>query len=78
MTVPSDTSSRKYVEWMAKVWKMNDERNKTSNFYPDGTPKIFYLGKPWLNIYGYGHATKRCSECGKWECDPNGIGHYRG
>jgi hypothetical protein len=23
-----DTSSKEYVEWMAKVWKANDERNK--------------------------------------------------
>jgi hypothetical protein len=23
-----DTSSKEYVEWMAKVWKLNDERNK--------------------------------------------------
>lgn len=23
-----DTHSREYVEWMAAVWKANDERNK--------------------------------------------------
>lgn len=23
-----DTKSKEYVEWMAKVWKMNAERNK--------------------------------------------------
>lgn len=23
-----DTRSREYVEWMASVWKANDERNK--------------------------------------------------
>lgn len=23
-----DTSSKEYVEWMANVWKLNDERNK--------------------------------------------------
>jgi hypothetical protein len=23
-----DTSSREYVEWMAGVWKANDDRNK--------------------------------------------------
>ena len=23
-----DTSSKEYVEWMASVWKANDERNK--------------------------------------------------
>jgi hypothetical protein len=23
-----DIRSREYVEWMAKVWKLNDERNK--------------------------------------------------
>lgn len=47
--------------------------------YPDGAPKTFYPDKPWLNKYGYTHrTTERCCECGKWECDPKGIGHYRG
>jgi hypothetical protein len=47
--------------------------------YPDGSPKTFYPDKPWLNKYGYTHhTTERCGECGKWECDPKGIGHYRG
>jgi hypothetical protein len=23
-----DTRSKEYVEWMANVWKLNDERNK--------------------------------------------------
>lgn len=23
-----DTSSKEYVEWMANVWRLNDERNK--------------------------------------------------
>lgn len=46
--------------------------------YPDGTPKTYYPEKPWLNEYGYSHRTSRCSECDEWECDPNGIGHYRG
>lgn len=26
--VPKDTRSKEYVEWMAAVWKANDERNK--------------------------------------------------
>ena len=46
--------------------------------YPDGTLKTFYPDKPWLNKYGYPHRThEKCKECGKWECDAEGIGHYR-
>lgn len=26
--VPTDTRSKEYVEWMANVWRLNDERNK--------------------------------------------------
>lgn len=47
--------------------------------YPDGTPKTFYPGRRDLNSYGYAHReTAPCRECGEWECDPNGVGHYRG
>lgn len=61
---------------MAAVWAANDARNKAT--YPDGTPKTFREGRPDLNSYGYQHATCRCKECGEWECDPNGVGHYCG
>lgn len=60
---------------VAFVWKLNSERNVS---YPDGTPKTFYPGKSHLNQFGYGHRTNKCPECGMWECDPQGIGHYRG
>ena len=53
--------------------------------YPDGTPKTFYTDpktgevKLWLNQFGYTNdRTERCKECGEWECDQNGVGHYRG
>lgn len=46
--------------------------------YPDGSIKTFQPGKPHLNRYGYSHRETPCPECGKYECDPNGIGHYRG
>lgn len=62
---------------ISTVWKMNDERNRGLR-YPDGTPKTFFLGKPWLNQYGYPHADTRCQECGEWECNPEEVGHYRG
>lgn len=54
------------------------KRVKIRTEYSDGTPKTFYPGKPWLNKYGYSHATEPCRECGEWECDQNGVGHYRG
>ena len=54
------------------------EELKKSDKYPDGSFKTYFPGKPWLNKYGYPHATERCIECGQWECDPEGIGHYRG
>lgn len=59
------------------IWKMNDERNKGLR-YPDGTPKTFYKGRTDLNTYGYPHRKDRCPECGEWECDYQGVGHYRG
>jgi hypothetical protein len=59
------------------IWKINDERNKGLR-YSDGTVKTFYPDKPHLNRYGYPHRTQRCPECGQWECDPEGIGHYKG
>jgi hypothetical protein len=31
-----NTQSREYVEWMAGVWKANDERNKRSLMLPNG------------------------------------------
>jgi hypothetical protein len=52
--------------------------SKAAEKYPDGTTKTFYPDKPWLNSYGYSHRDYRCQECGEYECDPNGIGHYRG
>jgi hypothetical protein len=57
---------------------LEEDHEKTSECYPDGTPKTYYPNKPWLNKYGYLHRAERCNECGEWECDPNGIGHYRG
>ncbi len=75
---------------MAAVWAANDKRNKAAAkkaaakpphnpLYPDGTPKTYYPGKPWLNEYGYSNdKTERCPECGQWECDYEGVGHYRG
>lgn len=51
---------------------------ESSNKYPDGSHKTYYKNKPWLNKYGYAHrTTEPCAECGQWECDPLGIGHYR-
>ena len=53
--------------------------------YPDGTPKTFYNDPKTgdvsyhLNRFGYKNDRKEpCRECGEWECDPNGVGHYRG
>ena len=76
---------------MAAAWAANDKRNKklteanamgivkpSPDMYPDGTPKTFREGRPDLNSYGYQHATERCQECGEWECDFEGVGHYRG
>lgn len=65
------------AEMVGLIWKMNDERNRGLR-YSDGTLKTFYPDKPWLNQYGYAHAKERCRECGEWECDPQGVGHYRG
>jgi hypothetical protein len=61
--------------------KMNDY--KWGESYPDGTVKTFYIDKDGrkrkdLNKYGYQHRDRRCPECGAWECDPEGVGHYRG
>lgn len=64
-------------KFMANVWRMNDERNKGLR-YPDGTPKTFYKDRTDLNAYGYPHRKDRCPECGNWECDYEGVGHYRG
>lgn len=59
------------------IWKMNDERNRGLR-YRDGTLKTFHPENSNLNKFGYPHRTNRCPECGEWECDPNGVGHYRG
>ena len=61
----------------ALIWKINDQRNRGLR-YPDGELKTFYPGRPWLTVYGVPHRNEKCSECGKWECDPDSIGHYRG
>lgn len=73
---PVDTQSVEYVTWMANIWKQNDERSKGLRYH-DGTIKTFYPGRSDLNKFGYPHKTNKCPECGEWECDPDGIGHYR-
>ena len=54
-------------------------------YYPDGkTIKTYYKPKEGpirkdLNRYGYSNTIKEpCRECGQWECDLEGVGHYRG
>jgi hypothetical protein len=68
---------QKEAELMASAWKQNYK------FYPDGTKKTFFIDKHGsviyhLNKYGYPHRTQRCTECGEWECDIQGVRHYRG
>mgnify|MGYP001016134138 CR=1 FL=1 len=54
-------------------------------YYPDGkTPKTYFRDKDgsvkmYLNQYGYSNRIQEpCRECGQWECDLEGVGHYRG
>lgn len=61
-----DTYMKVVEEWVA------------AKEYSDGTKMTFYPNKPWLNKYGYSHADVPCKECGEFECDINGLGHYRG
>lgn len=71
-----------HVERDALIWKMNDQRNRGIR-YPDGTLKTYRVMlngdiRYDLNQYGYSHRETLCEECGKYECDYEGIGHYRG